>query len=63
MDKEKFEELCKEMMITSAHDHELFFQGYTLGFLDGEIEAMKRIGKPKAIPDAEVRPFSNAETR
>lgn len=55
MDEEKFEELCKKLMIVSLRDKELFFQGYTLGYLDGKIDAIKGGRTSKTIPDAETR--------
>ena len=55
MDKKKFDELCDRMLIKSQADRELFFLGYTLGYLDGQIDAVKAIRPASSIPDAETR--------
>jgi len=55
MDKQKFDELCERLMIKDQAERELFYQGYTLGYLDGQIDAVKARRPASSIPDAETR--------
>ena len=55
MDKKKFDELCERMMVKSPAERELFFQGYTLGYLDGQLDTIKGRRPSSSIPDAETR--------
>ena len=55
MDKLKFDELCERLMIKDQAERELFYQGYTLGYLDGQIDAVKARRPASSIPDAETR--------
>ena len=55
MDKKKFDELCERMMVKSPAERELFFQGYTLGYLDGQLDTIKGRHQSSPIPDAETR--------
>lgn len=55
MDKQKFDELCERLMVKDQAERELFYQGYTLGYLDGQIDAVKARRPASSIPDAETR--------
>lgn len=55
MDKQKFDELCERLMVKDQAERELFYQGYTLGYLDGLIDAVKARRPASSIPDAETR--------
>lgn len=55
MDKQKFDELCERLMVKDQAERELFYQGYTLGYLDGKIDAVKARRPASSIPDAETR--------
>lgn len=55
MDKQKFDELCERLMVKDQAERELFYQGYTLGYLDGQIDAVKARRPASSIPDVETR--------
>ena len=55
MDKQKFDELCERLLVKDQAERELFYQGYTLGYLDGQIDAVKARRPASSIPDAETR--------
>ena len=55
MDKQKFDELCERLMVKDQAERELFYMGYTLGYLDGQIDAVKARRPASSIPDAETR--------
>ena len=55
IDEKVFEELCKRLMIESDEERALFYQGYTLGYLDGQLNVIKGRRPSPSIPDAETR--------